>query len=172
MARDFAVVVAADEASGIGVDGTLPWRIPSEMAFFKRLTTTAPAGARNAVIMGRKTYDSIAPKFRPLAGRLNVVLTRTSSEDTEGVRHARSLDEALAIAAEAGVADVFVIGGGQVYAEALADPRCARVHLTRVHATYACDTFLPPLEARFRLVSRDGPHVDGETSYTFERYER
>lgn len=71
------LVVAASERLGIGLDNHLPWRLPGDMAAFKRITSTAPRpDAPNAVIMGRKTWESIPPKFRPLAGRTNVVLTR------------------------------------------------------------------------------------------------
>lgn len=80
MQPDFHVVVAATKDMGIGKDGVLPWRLPSGMAYFKQLTASVgdpTSEARNAVIMGRKTWDSLPPKFRPLPGRVNVVLTRT-----------------------------------------------------------------------------------------------
>lgn len=170
--RRFAIVVAADARDGIGQGGTLPWRLPGEMAYFKRITSEAPTGLRNAVIMGRKTYASIAPKFRPLSGRLNVVLSRDPDHHVEGALSAGSLDEALARTdADAQIGEVFVIGGGAVYRDALTHPRCGRVYLTRVHATFACDTFLPPLAPRFSLTSRDGPHGEGGLSYTFEIHE-
>lgn len=170
----FEVVVAADEARGIGRAGGLPWKLPGDMAYFKRLTSEAPEGCVNAVLMGRKTYESIPARFRPLRGRLNVVLSRRADFGTDdGVLVHGSLDAALgALAGRAELAKVFVIGGGELYAEALAHPACARVHLTRVHATFACDTFLAPFEDRFRLVTRDGPHRDADTGYTFETYER
>ena len=77
--RAFAIVVACDEVRGIGKGGTLPWKLPGEMAYFKRVTSEAANGKVNAVIMGRTTFDSIPPKFRPLPGRKNVVLSRTGS---------------------------------------------------------------------------------------------
>lgn len=165
----FEVVVAADEAGGIGRDGQLPWRLPGELAHFRRLTTEAADGLQNAVIMGRKTFDSIPTKFRPLPGRTNVVLSRDPAYRPEGARAAGSLDQALAsLDADARVAKVFVIGGGALYATALQHPRCGRVHLTRVHATFACDTFLPALAPRFARVAADGPHAEGPLAYTFE----
>jgi dihydrofolate reductase len=170
--RPFAIVVAADAHGGIGQGGTLPWRLPGELSYFKRLTSAAPTGQRNAVVMGRKTYASVAPKFRPLAGRLNVVLSRDPAHRVEGALAARSLDEALAHTdADAEVAQVFVIGGGAVYRDALSHPRCGRVYLTRVHASFACDTFLAPLSPRFTLAASDGPHQEGALTYTFEVHE-
>ena len=82
----FAIVVAADEARGIGAGNTLPWKLPTEMAYFKRVTTVAPPGRQNAVVMGRKTYESIPGKFRPLRDRLNVVLSRDPAYAAEGAR--------------------------------------------------------------------------------------
>ncbi|MET0343607.1 MAG: dihydrofolate reductase [Polyangiales bacterium] len=170
--RPFALVVAADEASGIGKSGALPWHLPGELAHFRRLTTEAPEGQRNAVIMGRKTFDSIPPKFRPLPRRLNVVLSRDPAYRPDGAEHAASLDDALArLDADAHVAAMFVIGGGALYAAALRHPRCGRVYLTRVHATFACDTFLAPLAPRFSRTRTDGPHAEGPLGYTFEIHE-
>lgn len=85
-----AMVAAMSLTNGIGKDGGLPWRLKGEMAYFRKVTSQVPedekhAGARNAVIMGRKTWASIPPKFRPLSGRLNVVISRTSSPQDLGV---------------------------------------------------------------------------------------
>ena len=181
-ARDFQVVVAATkDEMGIGLDGQLPWRLPKDMAYFKSLTAqTDEPGLRNAVVMGRKTWESIPAKFRPLPGRLNVVLSKSGAmrEATnenaapengkkvevlpEGVLLRESLDDALETLAseehQRNVERVFVIGGAQVYAEALASPRCSAVHLTEVTPpssapdAFKCDAFLPKLDpARFKL---------------------
>ena len=170
----FSIIVAADEERGIGRDGKLPWHLPGDMAFYKRTTTAAPAGKQNALIMGRKTFDSIPVKFRPLRQRLNVVLTRSPDYVPEaGVVVAGSLASALALVAERDdIAQTFVIGGGELYAEALQHPSCLRVLLTRVHARFACDTHLLPFEDRFARTHADGPHCDDGVAYTFESYER
>jgi dihydrofolate reductase len=169
----FSIVVAADQANGIGRAGKLPWRLSAEMAHFKRLTTEAPGGRRNAVIMGRKTFESILPKFRPLSDRFNMVLSREPSYRPQGAFVVSSLDQALhELAKLETLGQVFCIGGGELYAAALQHPRCVRVHLTRVHAKFDCDTRLADLGADFRRVSEDGPKVEGEVSYTFEVYER
>jgi dihydrofolate reductase len=169
----FSIVVAADQANGIGKGGKLPWRLSAEMAYFKRLTTQAPAGRRNAVIMGRKTFESIPPKFRPLSDRFNMVLSREPSYRPQGAFVVSSLDQALGeLAKLETLGQVFCIGGGELYAAALRHARCVRVYLTRVHATFDCDTRLADLGADFRPVSSDGPHVEGELSFTYEVYER
>lgn len=170
---NFSIVVAADEANGIGIDGRLPWHLPGDMAFFKRVTSAAPPGLKNAVIMGRKTYDSIPRQFRPLKGRINIVLSRSFGYGGEpGTALARSLDEGLRGAEALHAARAFVVGGGAVYAEALQHPECVEVLLTRVHARFACDTFLPPLGPSFVLEGSTGPERDGDVSYTFETYVR
>jgi dihydrofolate reductase/thymidylate synthase len=169
----FEVVVAADEANGIGRSGGLPWRLPGDLAFFKRLTTTAPEGRTNAVIMGRRTWESIPTRVRPLPGRLNVVVSRSRALDAAGASVAASLDEALALAhGEPRVDRVFVIGGGELYREALRHPACGDVHLTRVEGTHACDTVFPELGEAFALASRSERHEDGGVGYAFERWSR
>ena len=171
--KRFDIVVAADERRGIAAGGDLPWHLPGDLAHFKRITSEAPAGTRNAVIMGRKTWESIPPKFRPLPRRLNVVLTRRADYAVPaGVLVAPDLDAALAAVSEGDqandVARVFVVGGGQVYAEAIASPACERVYITRVLARYDCDTFFPAFEADYQLESVMSEGRDGEVAYRIE----
>lgn len=120
--RSYEVVVAATHDMGIGKDGKLPWRLPSDLNFFKKLTlTTSNPGKKNAVVMGRKTWESIPLRYRPLPGRLNVVLTRSGSSDitaAENVVVCGSIPSALELLAEApysfSIERVFIIGGGQI----------------------------------------------------------
>jgi dihydrofolate reductase len=173
MTAKCALVVAADEHNGIGMGNALPWRIPADMAYFRKLTSDAPAGKRNAVIMGRKTYASIPSKFRPLPGRLNVVLSRGSVEVPDDVLVLPSFDAALsACATRADIHRVFVVGGGEVYALALAHPACSAVYLTRVHASFACDAFLPEFQRAFVLASEGPRQQEGELAFTFQHYVR
>ncbi|AGO84113.2 Dihydrofolate reductase [Pandoravirus salinus] len=145
----FSIVVAMTASRAIGQRGQLPWgRLPKEMAAFRDLTRTTTDPARtNALIMGRVTFDSL-PRRRPLPGRLHVVLTRRPpGTDTypEDVLTAASLDEALALVGHA--EKVFVIGGAQVYADAVAHPACAGVWLTQIASPdYPdADAFFPSL---------------------------
>jgi dihydrofolate reductase len=171
--RKFALVVAADEALGIGRQGGLPWKLPAEMAHFKRLTSEAPEGQRNAVLMGRKTYESILPKFRPLRGRVNVVLSRTPGYEAENALAAPSLAIALQLLeGRTDLARLFVIGGGDVYRQALEHPACEEVVFTQVHGNFDCDTRLPEFRTQFARVASDGPHEDNGVRYTFERWRR
>ncbi|CAK7205549.1 hypothetical protein SEUCBS139899_008326 [Sporothrix eucalyptigena] len=152
------VVAATARDMGIGANGGLPWTgLRKEMAYFARVTKR---GDNNAVIMGRKTWDSIPPKFRPLRGRLNVVISRSFASglpkdpaggpDASPVE-ASSLEAALeylrqkktAMTSESGSGRVFVIGGAQIYAAALGLAETRRVLLTRVVSDFSCDTFFP-----------------------------
>lgn len=139
--RSFQIVVAATRERGIGKDGQLPWKLPTDMNFFKTVTSlTTSATKKNAVVMGRRTWESIPDKFRPLRGRLNVVLTRSSrkslgiSPQHENVLVSDSFDSALALLAapplSSEVESVFVIGGGQVYRSVI--------------SLSLCPVFLPP----------------------------
>lgn len=131
--RTYQVVVAATQNMGIGKDGKMPWRLPSDLKFFKDVTmTTSDPVKKNAVIMGRKTWESIPLEHRPLPNRLNVVLTRSGSFDiatAENVVICGSMISALELLAASpycvSIEKVFVIGGGQIY-------RC--VHLV-VHSS-------------------------------------
>ena len=127
-----SLIVAVAENGVIGARGALPWRLPDELAHFKRTTLGKP------VLMGRRTYESIG---RPLPGRANVVLSRDPKWTPHGVFVARDLDEAIGMHAAA--PEQFVIGGASLYAEAL--PRADRIYLTRVHARPAGDVFFPEL---------------------------
>ncbi len=157
---DLVLVVARADNGVIGRDGGLPWRIPADLRHFKRLTVGKP------VVMGRKTFDSIG---KPLPGRHNIVLTRDAAWRAAGVTVVANLAEAVAAA---GLdprihGEVMVIGGAQVYADAL--PSATRIELTEVHATPEGDTLLPPLDpARWRETARETVAPEGETpGYSF-----
>uniref|UniRef100_A0ACD5W6Q4 Uncharacterized protein n=1 Tax=Avena sativa TaxID=4498 RepID=A0ACD5W6Q4_AVESA len=152
--RNYQVVVAATRGMGIGKDGVLPWKLPGDLKFFKKLTlTTSDPAKKNAVIMGRKTWESIPLKARPLPGRLNVILTRSGSFDfatAENVVICGSMNSALELLASTpyclSIEKVFVIGGGQILRESLNGPTCEAIHLTDIQSNIECDTFIPPVD--------------------------
>lgn len=121
--RTYQVLVAATQDWGIGKDGKLPWRLPTDLKFFKEITMkTSDPGKKNAIVMGRKTWESIPLEYRPLSGRLNVVLTRSGSFDiatAENVVICGSMSSALELLAASpyslSIEKVFVIGGGQIF---------------------------------------------------------
>lgn len=138
-----SAVVAASENGIIGRDGGLPWHVSSDLKLFKEITLGKP------VIMGRRTWESLPRK--PLPGRRNVVITRNKTYKAEGAEVAASIDEALALCA--GEEEVSIIGGGQVYADAMG--RTDRVYLTRIHMSVDGDTYLPEMpDDEWREVER------------------
>uniref|UniRef100_A0A7S2MDM9 Bifunctional dihydrofolate reductase-thymidylate synthase n=1 Tax=Octactis speculum TaxID=3111310 RepID=A0A7S2MDM9_9STRA len=174
--RTFDVIVAATASTfGIGRRGRLPWKIGVDMAFFKRATLTCDMdGMMNAVIMGRKTYQSIPARFRPLQGRVNVVISRNPNlrqelELPDDVLVAGSLSDALAMIGEGTlndrVSEVFVIGGGSIYEEAVKSQLCSRVVMTTVHSTgfEDCDVSFPSLPSdEYILTSASAPVTTSE----------
>lgn len=168
---NFDIVVAADENRGIARDGDLPWRLPADLKHFKRTTTdTTDPQKRNAVVMGRKTWESVPEKYRPLPGRLNVVLSRRDDyELPEGVWLAGSIDDALArLGAAADIESVFVVGGGAVYTEAIAMAACRHVIITRIAASFDCDTFFPELGDDYALETVLDEGRDNDLAYRIE----
>ena len=150
-----SLVVAAAENGVIGRDGEMPWHLPADLAHFKRLTLGKP------VLMGRRTHESIG---RPLPGRLNLVLSRDPQYDPEGCRRVGSLDEAIALAAAEGAAEIMIIGGGGVYREAL--ETADRIYLTRVQCAPVGDTFFPdPDPAEWREIRRQERPADDRNPF-------
>ena len=143
------IIVAADLDNGIGINNTLPWRLPEDLAHFKRLTTG------HAIIMGRKTFDSIG---RPLPNRRNIVVSRNAEWQHAGAEAVTSLDEARKLVS--GEAEAFIIGGAQIYQQALAI--VDQVVLTRVGGRFQCDAHFPDLpKAEWQETARED-HVSGE----------
>ena len=151
-----AIVVAYSRNRCIGRDGDLPWRLPSDLRRFRELTTGG------TVVMGRRTYESLPPRVRPLPGRRNVVLSRDPAYAADGAEVVASLDDALAACGEA----CFVIGGGEVYAAAL--PRVDRIYATAIDADVEGDAFFPALdEDAWRPVDESPPVEEDGLRFRF-----
>ena len=170
----FDVVVAADLDWGIGKAQSLPWpKLRGDLRHFKRITsTTATPGRRNAIVMGRKTWQSKEVGERALPDRLNVVVSRGALEVPPGVIAARTLDEALAVR---DVETVFVVGGAILLVEAIERPDLRYVYLTRIDARYECDVKMPDLDARgFVRVAWEAEQASEEhgVRYRIERLRR
>jgi dihydrofolate reductase len=154
----------------IGKQGNLPWHLPEDLAHFKRTTLGCP------VIMGRKTWDSIPPKFRPLPGRTNVVITRNSDWREDGAIPASNLLEALSICEHMSVIldpspeQVWVIGGAQIYAQAL--PLAKRVVITEIDADFEGDAYAPTLDAEWKETNREQHTSASNMKYSFVTYTR
>lgn len=159
----------AQSADGvIGADNTIPWHVPEDLAYFKEATHGHP------VLMGRRTWESLPAAFRPLPGRTSIVLTSTPELIGPAAEVACDLDEALAIAADApGAEQVWVIGGGQLYAAAIADPRLEEVHVTTVDVRVDGDTLAPALDDSWTTHEVVGPtRSNSGVSYRIDRHIR
>ena len=153
------VLIAAIARNGvIGRGGELPWRLPEDLQHLRRVTMGCP------VIMGRKTWDSLPARFRPLPGRHNIVVTRSATWQADGAQVAHSLDEALALAGDAATA--FVIGGGELYREALA--RADELVLTEIERDFDGDAHFPRIDrARFRERARERRRAAAPNDFDF-----
>jgi dihydrofolate reductase len=178
--KKFNIIVAADQKNGIGKNNSLPWSLKGDMKYFKEITsnTILPleanfGQAKNAVIMGRKTWDSIPEKFRPLPNRVNIVLSNNVNYSPhKDVVAATSLNGALDYCAGCPDIDqVFVIGGGVLYNEAFRHPLCDKIYLTRIQTVFGCDTFIPTVDKSFVLVSTS-TQMENDVKYSFEVYNR
>jgi len=156
-----SIIAALARNRAIGRDNRMPWRLPEDLRRFRRLTIG------HAVIMGRKTFESIGS---PLPGRNNIVITRSRDWSAPGCTVVYSLDAALSAAADS--EEAFVIGGAQIYALAL--PRARRLYMTEIDRDFEGDTFFPELDrSRWREVSRERLASGGAEGfdYAFVEYE-
>ena len=146
----------------IGNNNAMPWHLPEDLAHFKRLTQGHP------VIMGRKTWDSLPPRFRPLPGRLNVVISRQADWQADGAQKADSLAAALALSGQ--VPEVWVIGGAQIFAQA--EPLASRIEVTEIRQDFDGDTFAPTLGPQWQEQSREEHESATGLKFAFISYQK
>jgi dihydrofolate reductase len=160
MPASLTIIVAVDAQNGIGIANRLPWHLPEDLAHFKRTTSGHP------IIMGRKTFDSIG---RPLPNRRNIVVTRNQAWRHEGAEAVGSLEEAAALM---GGGEAFIIGGAQIFSEAL--PRVQRLIVTEIAKTFDCDTFFPEIDPQqWQETARERYHSDpNDCDFSIVTYQR
>ena len=157
-----SIVVAIAQNNAIGKNNQLLWHLPADLKHFKQITSG------HTIIMGRKTYDSIG---RPLPNRRNIVITRNTGLTIEGAEVVTTLEDALALCDNED--EVFIVGGAQIYEQALA--KTHRIHLTTVHQNYDGDTFFPEIDKQVWKVINSEYHTPDEknvVAYTFSTLER
>lgn len=198
MPLPLSCVLATTRSGALGKDGTLPWAaagkpLPSDLKYFRHHTSAVSDAAtrQNAVLMGRRTWDGIPAKYRPLSGRLNVVLSRNAAyrdafrEQNAGILTAASLDDALAMlevynaaAPEHLIEMACVIGGTKLFEEAVAHTACGTVHHTAVDGEFDADAVLAPerfaavLERDYVLASRSNDQEENGVTFRFEVFNR
>jgi dihydrofolate reductase len=156
------LIFARSSNGVIGRQNALPWHLPEDLAHFKRLTLGCP------VIMGRKTWDSLPPRFRPLPGRLNIVVTRQAHWQAEGARCANSLAQAMSICQDH--ADVWVIGGAEIYAQSL--PQADSAVVTEIDQDFEGDAYAPVFGPDWHESARESHTSSTGLNYSFVTYSR
>jgi len=152
-------VVAMDTNRVIGANGRLPWRLPDDMRWFRQVTVG------KSVIMGRKTYESIPAKFRPLPDRHNIVVTRQLDYEAPGATVVHSIEAALKTAGNG--SEIIIGGGSDLYTQLL--PQAGRLYLTLVQAEFAGDTYFPEFdETEWVLALRESHPADDRHAVPFE----
>nr|XP_027213456.1 dihydrofolate reductase-like isoform X2 [Penaeus vannamei] len=177
------IIVAACENHGIGINGELPWKLREEMKYFSRMTkATKSLEKQNAVMMGRKTWESIPAKFRPLPGRLNLVISSRAKDpgpefngSTVCASFKEAIDEVQSRTDE--VESLWAIGGSSIYEMALESEHLHRIYLTRILKDFECDTFLPLFDPKkFQIVTDPAVPAElqqeGDITYKYEIYEK
>lgn len=156
-----SAIAAVAENGVIGKDGQLPWNLPDDMKFFQRTTLN------HYIISGRKNYESIPDRFRPLRDRVNIVVTHDRDYKAPGATVCHSLQEALDIARKADVKEVFLIGGGQLYKEAFDAGIVDRFYRTTVHGKPDGDVYFPEVGKGWKEVWSEKHKADERHKYSF-----
>lgn len=156
-----SAIAAVAENGVIGNKGELPWHLPDDMKFFQRTTVN------HYIITGRKNYESIPERFRPLRDRVNIVVTREVGYQAPGARVCSSLEAAIELARAAEQKEVFIIGGGQIYAEALEKGIVDRLYLTTVHGKPKGDVKFPDIGKGWKEVWTERHEKDDRHAYAF-----
>ncbi len=163
------IIAAVAENGAIGKDNKLIWDLPDDMRFFKEQTTGKP------VIMGRKNYESIPEKYRPLPKRPNIIITRNTNYEAPGSAVFNDLNAAIESQRQKGVDETYIIGGAEIYNLALKEDRVDEMYLTRIHASFEADTFFPAFDKKkwevkvILLHEKDERHAH---SFTIEHWLR
>ena len=156
-----SLIVAVSTNRVIGKDNDLAWVLPLDLKYFKETTKN------HYVIMGRKNFESIPEKYRPLPNRTNVIVTRNKDYQAEGCIVVSSIEKALELAKNAKDQEPFIIGGGQIYKYAIENNLVDKIYLTRVHAQIEGDTFFEDLNNEWKLVCETTNKADHRHAFDF-----
>lgn len=164
MSTRINLILARASNGVIGKANALPWHLPEDLQHFREQTAGAP------VIMGRRTWDSLPPKFRPLPDRTNIVVTRQRTWSDEGALRASNLRDAVAQATATGAPEAWVMGGAQIYGEAMSFAQ--RAIVTEIDRAYDGDAFAPMFNEQWRETAREAHHTANGLKYSFVTLER
>ena len=161
-----SLIVAVAENRVIGKDNDLIWNLPKDMRFFKEKTTG------HHVIMGRKNFESIPEKYRPLPNRTNIIVTRKQQYETKNILTVNSVKEGIEIAKRNNDKEPFIIGGGEIYELSLKEDLVDKIYLTKLHKEFSGDTFFPILDKKWKEINRVDVKADEnhECAFSFLTY--
>ncbi len=183
----FNIIVAMDKKNGIGRGGVLPWHLPADLRRFRKITCASREGKKNIIIMGRKTWESLPQKYRPLPKRINFILSRNnrnqeglviedklsaSGEDVyvvNGFEHAMSIIETQLVDI---AGDVYVIGGQQIFELVIDNEYCHKIYATHILHEFDCDIFFPPFQDKFKKITASDILYDSGIPFYFAEYLR
>lgn len=168
--KSIDIIVCTDEMGGIGLGQTIPWRLKNDMKWFKEKTI---GEGKNCVIMGRKTWESLPPSFRPLPHRKNIVISSNAAFHLDGdAELVHSVDEAILKASNENES-VFIIGGANLYRQTINSKFVNRLWLTRLQKKFECDVFFPNYEAAgFHLQKIISEGIEDNISYQIELWQK
>ena len=156
-----SMIAAMGQNRVIGKDNDIPWHLPDDFQYFKKTTEG------HYVLMGRKNYESLPPKFKPLPNRPNVVITRNESYDAPGTEVVNSLEDAIEIARKNNEEEAFIIGGGEIYKLGLA--YADTIYLTEINGEFEGQTIFPEFDkSEWKEVSREHHSTDERHKYSFD----
>ncbi|MDD3302024.1 MAG: dihydrofolate reductase [Candidatus Gracilibacteria bacterium] len=178
--KKFSVILAMDDKNGIGIKNELAWKINADMKYFKDITTkNEDLGKLNAVIIGRRTWESIPSKFKPLSDRINCIISKKlhteslNSKIDDFVLHFNTFEHALEeLDRKENVENIFVIGGTSVYNIGLAHPLVDKVYLTEVDGDFGSDRFVEFDRSKFKLLSQGDWQEENGIKFRFMVYEK
>ena len=157
-----SLIVAVAKNGVIGKDNDLIWHLPQDIRFFKEITIG------HHVIMGRRNFESIPHKYRPLPNRTNIIITRQSEYKAEECIVVNSVETALEIAKDNGDIEPFIIGGGQIYRIALEENLVDKIYLTKIHHSFKGDTFFPELSSDWKETNKTENKADEKHKYNYD----
>lgn len=157
---NISIIVAVAQNNVIGKDNRLIWHLPADMKFFKEKTTG------HCVVMGRKSYEALPENFRPLPNRTNIIITRQNKYSEQGAVVLNSLEAAINFAREKGESECFIIGGGEIFREAI--PLTNKIYLTKIFKKFEGDTFFPDLdETKWMQTEYHEHHPDEKNKFHY-----
>ena len=172
--RDFSIILAVDSKWWVWKDGSMPWKLPTDLQYFRYITTqTEKQWKRNAVIMWRKTWDSLPNKFKPLDDRHNIVISRQKKLVHHNVSTMLGIEQALSFAWNRSDIDkIFIIGGANIYAQSIHHDKLQNIYLTRIEKDFDCDVFFLWMPEYFKLTQKTEQREENGIKFHYEIYER